>query len=987
MAKPKAAPAKSYSIWKDKDGNIVGQDPIYDKQMAEQGYEPANDTEADAWIDNPSETTPAPVQTGQAPSTAMEPEKEPVDEAFVTRIMSTAGVDRGEAERRAKNVSGLMRSDPNYPVLKQGEDQFGDIPSQIGTGVEGALGGVSFGMIPFLEGKAGDLLEEGFGWVDNPFTSANIQRRKEANPTISLATDIGASLLQGGVGVAKTVAPKAFTKLGGVGRFIAATDITGRAAGSLATRSAAKGLGTTLGRETGEAAVEIGGLEARQAAGEALTRAESDVLEVFNASKNVNLVDRAVAAGTRIAPTATRTASEVATERAVRERATFVIQQKAAETFEKAGYNYNTSRMLAQTAAGIKNGIVTVPATAVASGVRRGFEKGLERNAMTQEERDAIDESIAAEMFDGGLEGAAFATALAVATPVALNGIGAGLKAVKGGVSLLARALSPVATFASPTARTADIRAAVTAAEILANTDVRSETAKLQRALQYQHDNMDSYISHIESIRTTELGDISPAPAEIQKIRTQINTIRNRYMTKNSEGQYRYDYVKLSEAFKKENIIRPTLQTNGSYRIEVELPQPIQVLQEELDSLYGTLNAINTSLGDILPDTELQRRVQVATMGSKVPRFPPQFGAAGRPQAAELGTAMTLGRGRGAAEPPTPATEFLRAEALQSLAGRRIGQLGSQLTETGITALIATQLGAELPTAIGAGVLLPQAKNLLVNPAAVINNYQTIQTVLERTSRASRNLSRFLTSTGQAQNEFALALRKETPVKSFITETKRNVLGIKDSEGKPRLGTQVPEAQQLYEMDKELLGKLSTPDAIGNIEETFGNDYEFMDAAYPSLSAGSVGVIPRQIAFLSSKLPRPQGREPTKKEVFSYGIYSKYVRDPDAIYSDIAEKNYVPSQALEVLNEVYPARLRQLRSQLFAAVTEAANAGERIVPKQQQVIDKILGIPTAGLSPAQIANIQSSMLTKPAPNNSGGISTKLPQLEREGLPR
>jgi hypothetical protein len=130
-------------------------------------------------------------------------------------------------------------------------------------------------------------------------------------------------------------------------------------------------------------------------------------------------------------------------------------------------------------------------------------------------------------------------------------------------------------------------------------------------------------------------------------------------------------------------------------------------------------------------------------------------------------------------------------------------------------------------------------------------------------------------------------------------------------------------------------------------------------------------------------MPKTNGRAPSDRELYDYGLYSRYVRDPDAIYDDIVERNYVPSQALEVLKQVYPSRLYQIQGQLLDAMVQMKESGEVLDSKQQRIADSILGKGnTAGLTPAQIRSLQTS-IQLPA-GAAKEFSSRRPELEKQG---
>ena len=185
---------------------------------------------------------------------------------------------------------------------------------------------------------------------------------------------------------------------------------------------------------------------------------------------------------------------------------------------------------------------------------------------------------------------------------------------------------------------------------------------------------------------------------------------------------------------------------------------------------------------------------------------------------------------------------------------------------------------------------------------------------------------------------------------------------------------------------KALLDKLTGPDGVEATSELFSSNYAKLDVTYPKLSADTSMLVPRAVSFLKSKMDMmkvPYGYEPSKQQLYSYGLYSRYIHDPEAIYADIARREYVSTQALDVLQNVYPTTYRQLKNKILDELILAKDAGEKLSRKQQGIVDKLLGNGTAGFTAQQIKNIQDSM-NMSAPSAGGPLSSKRVELEREG---
>ena len=1020
--------------WKDADGKIRTQDSEYHDQMVKYGFRPATEEESanakeiNARVKTPVAPTGEPVIVGANAVPKAEVPAPPVDTQLVERIKAT-GADEVEATRRAENVAKLMSQKPNYPTISQGVDEAGDIPSTLGTIAEGIAGGLSFGILPYLEGLAGDE----FGGVDSAFSSENIERRRQASPTINLVADIGAGLAQAGIGALKSFAPRAFARfaekpvLGGVVRAIEQTDILGRTARAASTDMAESVLAKSAAREgldfvpTNQAAYELESIElkldaARNAlranpsyagasdeilerlAMDQLSNAERGVAEVSREASRVRTLDVVQEKVRKVGEKVTRgkisqkPASQIASERAVRERSQYIVERQLADTYDKLGFGERASYALAT---GLANAVLAGGAGAVRGAITaKQREAALRGEGVSQEQIDALGDSYAASAWDGFTSGATFGGALSLGIPVANEGIRAGLNLVRGAAKqTLGRLIPAVGSLLSDFTKE-ELGFGVKLGNLASMTDKAAKYDELANALQYQYDNMSRYAKYVQDEYLAATGT-AITPSALQN---KLRAFEDAFTIKDSStaGRRIVDIKKLRRAMDAQPVqITESPNSVGSgYSItgDITFPPVIQELQDELAAWESTLS---TYAGGrpYIGSPEIRAAGDLPSLFGGVP-------AVGGSNIAPMdGFVIPIDEGTGLSRlSPNEFTagqireseEIIKAFSEKLRAGWSPTDFFVKLGIPGFAGAAAAA-GAEgviqgAVSGLGtAAVTAPVATflyNLSFNPPAAVDNYTTLLSYVNKSQNLRKYFVESLTRSGQVRSAAEQAL-----VDSKISET----FGVKRGE---KFTLDAESAKALYEHDKEILAKLATSDGMGSIEDVFDDKYDAIDSAYPKIGEVAKGSLARQVTFLNGKMPKlPKGWDvirqgeyvPTPQQIYQYGLYSRYVHNPEAIYEDIAKKKYVPDAALEVLDQVYPQFYTALKVQLYEGLVQVRDEGNKVDAKQQAIIDKLLGRQTAGLSRADIKSIQASMVPQgsPAPQMGTGESTRV-RLEREG---
>jgi hypothetical protein len=451
-------------------------------------------------------------------------------------------------------------------------------------------------------------------------------------------------------------------------------------------------------------------------------------------------------------------------------------------------------------------------------------------------------------------------------------------------------------------------------------------------------------------------------------------------MKEGRDGVWVFDKEKVRQALKNQ-VLDIIPDGAGGFTYRVELPEALKLYNEALEVSTGALYDFASKLETqgYIWDTAAAKRARrdafgilggletettiIPPAGMRVPETAPMNGiffAEDQPALFEkLQKGQDLVAGRIGADP-------IRTELFTSLGG------GALL-----------EYFLNIPWAIGipSSTIANAVYKALTNPRDAVQTYQKVQGLLYRMEEGTNALTKYLTSNTKYVPRGVIGGILGKAVGSGDERTKDNI--TRDS---------VATGKALYDADKALLAKAQASLANGDIG-SLNADYDVLDASVPKLSEAAGLALPRQVAFLAEKMqaatPAPQafaiGNEPTSKALYQYGVYSRYVRNPDTIFDDIGNKGFVSSEAMEVLTRVYPARLNNLRTQLLSELSDAVSNKYRVNAKQQQIIDKILGTSTRGMTSAQIATLQKSFEKQtPAQGTGGGTSNRRVELERDG---
>ena len=1006
-------------------------DDLFDKYKTTPAPSPAAADDADSLFDKYKAEAP------QAPA----PTASGADPELVRNIMTTANVDEGEATRRALNTAALMKA--SAPVLKGGgSGEYGDIGSQLGTLAEKAFEGITpLGIGRTIEGGVGRVFEA-FGMEDNPLTPENIESRAIENPSIALTGEIGGAVAQGGLSLLKSAAPSLFAKLadvpglGQVARVITEADILSRGASQASSRAGARALAKVESRkprleelllkETLTAAEEkeyqtLATAASKpyssyvEAARQELPRLEElaaeetrlgqslmnvgerKLLETLRSASKPSVIEKVVSAIPKT-PKATR----LAAERAANERAKFVISQNLKEQYTNLGFSDKLALRIVDTAIGGAAGALSAATQTL-----------MDLPALSKEEIDATGEHLGASL----LVGAGVGAGLAGLVPAAADGISLGIKGVRKGLNLIAdKLVSPIAglTFKLSSgelgAETKVIRVGLKLADIMADGNYKDTLRNFRGSAQYQYDNLKSYLDSAE--RSIELMSMPTDVDEANAVRESMSAwkgnikdilgkIQKNYMHKTDSGKWIYNRKLDDSIMAMKPIV--TKRPDGSYAVDLTLPEHLESLERELSRFQQAYLAGMTepqreiarpmmsrtpmspdNMERLLPQTPNRTTPFYRYIDEDIPelynseRFMPPTG---RAPFAGIYQDITL--------PREVLTQPLKISALDEMIGRRLNPIQPEKTlasyggAAGVGAA-AEALGA--PFGIQGSLLTKFGYDLFFNQTAAIDNYATLQKLSGELQKRSL--------------QFASALTRNKSISTAATKSllenplRRTISGKIVREGAPPNLTN-EEARSLYESDKELLTKLSGEDAYDKFINQYGNDYDKLDAAYPVISQNVSLLLPRQVSFLKSKMEeifKPQNTginryaalEPTSQQIYSYGLYSRYVRDPDAIYTDIVQKKYVPQQALDVLNAVYPATYRRLKGQILDELIKSREAGEFINPQQQMILDKLLGNRTGGFNADQVKALQQTFQTAPTPQGGGPVSNQRLELEKTG---
>ena len=946
---------------------------------------------------------------------------EGVDEELVKNVMAKAvaagqTISREEAVSRAINLSKVIHGD--YPVIKQGEAR-----SQVGTGLENFIHGVTpFGLSRSAEMFAGKLGQMA-GAENNPFTAENMESRELEYPTTAFAAEIAGGILPGALGAVRALAPKIFARassipgLGAVLRTIEGGDIAGR----VATRvTAARDANTLENVAMREVQATAKGLEDDALAeGRGLTDDELAHIEDLYASAKKGFKDyiddagkeynRLKALRTEVEGGAAKMSSQEAdllkvfeegskpgvvrgakataraAERAKVERAKFLVSQRVKD--QSASMGWGDKYQLAF------NNALGAGAGGAVAGLPKAAKDIEEYAALTDEQVASMGEHAAANMLgnvalDIG-EGALFGAGLAAAAPVAFEGASLGAGLVRKSVgSLVNKLVPPIAEKISRGAvLEADVAQGFKVADIAADVDLTKDLKGFRRSAQYQYDNAESYLDNLtESILSNPS---SPLKDYAEQVRTRfeatLKALRKNYMTEKN-GKYFYT-SKLDNVIENGKVsLSPVDPSNplGPKKYDFKLPAEF----EELGNIFGAAELLASREMGISPPSLLQAEVLIdalppipgSTAGQRYLGAEPNMESSFFPR----GEAPLL-RGQqltpvGGAEPYAGIERNLRLPVEVPLRAAKLGTLESiagQALDRGSTKkTLYDAVGYYIANQVagGYGVAGKLVFDLAVNTQALVNSYAVAQRYAAGLERSLGSVAKFVARDPRLQTEAARTLLDSRPKRWQLNMTP-NEIGLTDEA-----------AKAYYDTDKSMLDKLTGADGVENTSNFFSNEYDKLDAAYPKMSRDTSQLVPRAISFLKGKMDAMKVKQdiaPSKQQLYNYGLYSRYIHDPTAIYDDIVDKQYVSDQALEVLTNVYPATFRQLKNKIFDELVLAKEGKEKINRKQQAIVDKLIGSPSAGFSVEQIKQLQDFMNTPP--QKGGGPTTdRRVELEREG---
>ena len=946
---------------------------------------------------------------------------EGVDEELVSNVMAKAvaagqPISREEAVGRAINLNKVIRE--GVPTISQGEGR-----SRLGTITENFVHGVTpFGLSRSAEmfvGKLGQMV----GYENNPFTAENMEGRAAEFPTEATTAEVVGGLLPAGTGAIRALAPKIFAKAssipgaGAVLRSLENMDFVGRTAGRVSAEMQANTLSRLATKEVDatargyaetartfgrglrddelshindlyanaqksfssyvdDAGAEYSRLKALRGSQQAdkITATEADLLKVFEEGSKPGLVRGAKA-------------TERAAERAKVERAKFLVSQRVKDQSKSMGWGDKFQLAFANaTGAAAGGGVGAIP---------KAVKEIEDYYALTDEQVASMGEYAAVKMLGNAVldigEGTGLGFGLGVATPVVFEGAGEATKQLRFYGGKLAEKTLPRITniLSRGEVSTKDMQQGLRLGQYLGDdaADISRNLEGFRNTAQYQYDNAKLYHEHLlESLLTNTT---SPFYNEAQSIAKRLDNtlgkLQKGYMKET--GTNKWEYTRKLDAALRDTKMKRTpvdpLLPDGENIFTFPLPEGIEALEkvfEDAETLAAKSLGVNPT--SLLTDQDMIG-VLPSIPGSTPSRYLPSLQGQTTPFYDDAGNLIEGGSivspafsGR------QPGSNISRGLTIDSTAVQKPAFVNamSSIVEKPLRAGFNKDLAMDNALLYWSGQLLGAkgmaaklAFDLAFNQKAIVNNYAAAQRVAGATERALTNIGIFATRSPQAAAQASRALI-EGKGKSFQMDLTQEI-GLSDKA-----------ASEYYYADKALLDKLTGPDGVEKTSELFSSNYAKLDATYPKLSADTSMLVPRAISFLKSKMDMMKvryGYEPSKQQLYSYGLYSRYIHDPEAIYADIARREYVSTQALDVLQNVYPATYRQLKNKILDELILAKDAGEKLSRKQQVIVDKLLGNRTAGFTAQQIKNIQDSMNMSP-PSAGGPLSSKRVELEREG---
>lgn len=434
------------------------------------------------------------------------------------------------------------------------------------------------------------------------------------------------------------------------------------------------------------------------------------------------------------------------------------------------------------------------------------------------------------------------------------------------------------------------------------------------------------------------------------------------FMKANKAGKKEFDANKLSEWFRSEKGFDP--QTK-----KVKLPPPLEALINRIIKNEEMFKQSTSGKGKLVPVSE-----------NYTPESYDDFvkmGAADKQFFESVKTSLQE-------EFPGTTGEFqrFRNEAkglmLQDLIDAKMRTLEKAgftnpfakfgLPYVGAAGALAGDFSLEGVARAGAAFGLGQTGRVLAD--VFINPADTVKLMYE--------VNRLATRGAQASRAAATALL--TPAGKKITRPLE--FGLTEGITKPVILSDKDE-RELFFTERDKLNALSDPDVlVDTLQKTYGQ----LETVSPEMAKSAKETTAKSVQFLRNKLPPVrEGIDPTKNEIKRFNKFYKYVKDPDGIMEEMARTKFVSDDGLEVLQTLYPSKLKQLRVAALEALSDSMETKQTIDSNTRYNIDKILGQKTTGFTNAQIKKIQDSM--RPTGGNISGGSGKLPKLEGEGLPR
>jgi len=864
------------------------------------------------------------------------------------------------------------------PTISQGTyDPYGGVLPTIGTAVEKAISGLTFGLSEPIERLVGSALDI------EALSPVEMERRAEASPIVSAGAEIAGGLAQGGLGALKSLSPRLFGALvktpiiGDLVRLSTTADIAGNTTRSLIARAearAASGGAKTYANFVDDAAMELERLRLLKSQN-IISPAEAKVLDAMEAR---TLLERGAQAVEAKLPTVAKPVTRALEKRAVKERAQYVVTENLLQQSKNLGFT-DTAKLRALTAAAVAAG-------GAASGLERAALEDLERRALSKEEVDALGEMTGKDYLNAAVEGIKVG-ALFGAAPAAADVI----RATSGVIRSLARGLTRtlVPPLSGATTRftgitPTDVRKNMKLVDLLTDKDISGDLAKIRTAAQYQYDSLGTmldtlevqgpspsslmYGPYIEEVQGPS--PLSPmygeTPAEwtsyIDRTRTQLRsaleTAEKQLMTK--EGDNFIFGKKLDDAIKGHVVDI----VDGEFVYSFPKPfQDIQKIAKQIEEDFGLMEdviAARPRLPGMSTPTTTNTPSGATSIFPSEP-FVPTTGAV-----PDITSFPGL---RGISISPAAGAAPMELATVASMVPKLETTMGDVTSQIGLPVLASWVKSLPSPTAVAVG---QQLYNATFNQKQLVDNYRNIQKYWKLIDTEL---------VGAAGSILGKPGAAQIGIRAYETRGKK----------RPELSLTFPEATKAFEKEREVLRNLTGSDVVERMEQVFGDDLDLNFLAAPAVGETVTKTVPVQVKFLKDKMdqivPPNQKVPPTRQQLFSYGLYSKYVRNPETIYYDIAKKGFIPDQAIEVLTAVYPATFKVLKSKLVDEMIKMMEAGEKVDPKHQAQIDKIMGRPINGFTLDQIRALQTSMNAEPPAPQGGRGSDRIIRLEREGTTR